>query len=104
MRVAELLHCARCDGGFRLGLVRVGGAPDQPARLDLAEMQHDVGRHLIGSVFLASKHWDLQHIEQGVGEFMQAGVEQGSQQSVDRRDTSRCPLEGMSFQSWSMYS
>ena len=25
---------------------------------------------------------------------MQAGVEQGSQQSVDRRDTSRCPLEG----------
>ena len=32
--------------------------------------------------------------EQSVGEFMQVGVEQGTHQSVDRRDTSRCRFEG----------
>ena len=49
---------------------------------------------MIGSVFLAPQHRDLQHIEHSVGEFMQAGVEQGTHQSVDRRDTSRCRFEG----------
>ena len=77
---------------MRLGLERIGRAPDQSARLSLAEMQHDVGRHLIGSVLLASQYRQLQHIENGVAELVQAGIKEGAHQSVDRANTGRCHL------------
>ena len=90
MCVGELLYPGWCLCDLRLGLVRVGGAGDQSTCLGLAEMQHDVSRYLIGSVFLASQHRHPQHIEHGVGEFMEGGLEQGAYQSVDRRDAILC--------------
>ena len=41
----------------------VGGAQDHSAGLVLAEPKHDVGGELIGGIFLAAEHRDLQHVE-----------------------------------------
>jgi hypothetical protein len=57
-------------------------------------MQHDVGRYLIGGVLLAPEHRYPQQIEQRMAEFMQAGVEQGPHDSVDRRDAGRRRFRG----------
>jgi transposase-like protein len=73
----------------------VGDASDQPSRLGLAEIQYEVGRYLIGSVLLSSQYRHPQHLEYGMRKFMQAGVEQGAHESVERRDAVRAGLENL---------
>src|SRR3989442_12322308 len=90
MCVGELLYPGWCLCGLRLGLVRVGGAGDQSTFLGIAEMPQDVSRYLIGSVFLASQPRHPKHIEHGVGEFMEGGLEQRAYQSIDLRDAILC--------------
>ena len=85
-----MFHC-----GVRLGLMGVGDASDQPSRLGLAEIQYEVGRYLIGSVLLSSQYRHPQHLEYGMRKFMQAGVEQGAHESVERRDAVRAGLENL---------
>jgi hypothetical protein len=55
--------------------IRITGIGVVRPHLGLSELQHDIGRHLIGCVFLASERRHPQHIEYGVAEFMQAGID-----------------------------
>jgi hypothetical protein len=63
---------------------------DQSARLGLAELKSEIGRHRIGRIFLAPKQRQIKHVEQGMGEFVQGRIEKGADDRVDRGNTVRC--------------
>ena len=79
--------------GLGLGLdlvdeaeVRVGGAPDQAMRLFAAELQHDIGRKLVGRVLLAPEDRHIVDVEHRMSEFVQRREHQLPDERLFLRD------------------